>query len=167
MHGPSWLVPIPLVAVAVFGCSNTSNTPDGGVDGGSCVAPNLSGGLSMSIEWAMGSGELDIGATTPDGIISANFPGNDPNCTHSGDEDGTSANPLEVMTCFDPPASGNYEIVVDNLTSVPVEFTLTVTVGGTNIPEFFGDEVAGDPSPVTTTIAADSFQEWSAIFCVN
>ena len=99
----------------------------------------------MVLTWTTG-GDMDVGATTPGGIISANFPGNDVLCTHSGDDQGTGGGPYaETMGCS-PAAAGGYEIVVENYSSSSIDYTLTIQVNGVDRSGY----------PVTVTLSANS-----------
>jgi hypothetical protein len=97
----------------------------------------LQGELVMELTWGT-AGNMDIGATTPNGgVIAANFPGNDANCTHSGDDQGIGAGPfVETMTCADPAEPGGYKIVVENFSSGSISYTLTVKLDGQDVSNF-------------------------------
>ena len=107
----------------------------------SCSSPagtgSVGGNLTMALSWTT-SGDMDVGATTPGGgIIAANFPGNDANCTHSGDDDGPGAggSGTETMGC-NPAQIGQYDVVVENYSGNTIGYDLTVQLNGTNYSGF-------------------------------
>ena len=113
---------VALVALALAACGGSNPT---GTSGGVLV---------VELTWNT-AGNMDVGATTPNGIIAANFPG-DPACTHTGDDGGTGAGSFsERMTC-DPSASGDYVIVVENYSAQAITFTLQATTDGANVSGF-------------------------------
>ncbi|HMB68711.1 MAG TPA: hypothetical protein VKU85_05345 [bacterium] len=114
------------VVLLLVGCGEDSPTSNG----------QFQGELVVELTWG-DSGNMDVGATTPGGIISANFSGNDPNCTHSGDDLGNTSAPfVETMTCMDPADTGNYTIVVENFAANAISYTLTVKVNGQDVSNF-------------------------------
>jgi hypothetical protein len=118
----------------------------------SCSSPagtgNAGANLTMVLSWTP-TGNMDVGATTPGtppGVISANFPGNAANCTHSGDDQGASGG-TETMGC-NPAQIGQYDIVVENYSGNMIGYTLTVQVNGVNYSGFA--PVTASAGPMTT-----------------
>jgi hypothetical protein len=127
------------LATVATSCSSNSTGTSGGGAGGN---------LTMVLTWTA-AGDIDVGATTPGGIISANFPGNDPLCTHGGDDDGPGAggSGTETMAC-NPATAGAYQVVVENYSSATIAYTLTVQVNGVNYSGFA--PVSASAGPMTT-----------------
>lgn len=135
----------------VFSCQAPSGTGGNGGAGGEGGSGGTGGAtgcaslggdrLLMRLDWSQsGGGELDVGATTPNGttnVVSANYNGPDAdlNCTHSGDEPTQSGMLVEDMRCI-PPMVGNYTIQVDNSKTEETAFDLLVTIDGGDVPGF-------------------------------
>jgi hypothetical protein len=122
-----------VLALAMPACSGDNPMGGGGGGGG-----GAGGNLTIALTWTT-MGDMDVGATTPNGFIAAGSPpGNDPNCTHGGDSFGTGTNNSETMAC-NPAAAGSYTIVVENYDgSATIGYTVSVQVNGSQIHTFSG-----------------------------
>ncbi len=125
----------------------------GGDDGGGPAGPGPTTQLVMKLDWA-GAGDLDLSATTPNGTVSAKAAAPDPSCTHSGDDTGTGTGPFsETITCSGP-ATGAYDIAVNNQSANPIDYTLSVTV----------DDESQSGFPVSQSVAGGAQADHSVTY---
>ena len=104
-----------LIVVLLPGCS--SNAPNAG----------LVGSVLVQLSWS-GAASLDLGATTPNGFVAANYfeSDADPNCTHEGDDQGIgTGGHNERFTCTGIESGDSWVIVIDNFSGSNVGYTLS------------------------------------------
>ncbi|MBT8400972.1 MAG: hypothetical protein KJO98_10895 [Rhodothermia bacterium] len=141
LHAPPVVLGLALLALGNLRCDT------GAPGGGPLGAP---GNVVVQVSWS-GIGNLDIGATTPDGFVAANYFEDDANdqCRHGGDEQGVDGGGhFERFSCGVEPGD-HWVIVVDNFSDTDLSYTVGLeVVGGGALPGY----------PQTRTITAGNNQ---------